>query len=139
MDALSDLLRVVRFSGGLFLESNWRAPWCVRSQIVPRDCGVKPDSGLVAFHYVLDGQVQVRAGNDPPRLAGPGNIIVLSRNDAHLLGSDVKRAPMDARPLIRKAGEEVLAVGCKTPQTNPNGAKLGGVNCLIAVCSARGS
>ena len=49
MDALSDLLRVVRFSGGLFLESNWRAPWCVRSQVVPGDCGpcVKAGGGLV--------------------------------------------------------------------------------------------
>lgn len=46
------------------------------------------------------------------------------------------------KPVLRRialAGDEVLAVGCKTPQTNPNGAKLGGVNCLIAVCSARGS
>ena len=111
MDALSDLLRVVRFSGGLFLESNWRAPWCVRTQVVPQDCGpgFKADGGLVAFHYVLDGRVQVRVGSEPPRLAGPCNIILLSRNDPHLLGSDVAMPPMDARPLIRKAEEDLLA------------------------------
>src|ERR1043166_3046412 len=39
MDALSDLLRVLRFSGGLFLETKFRAPWCVRAQISPEDCG----------------------------------------------------------------------------------------------------
>ena len=111
MDALSDLLRVVRFSGGLFLESNWRAPWCVRSQVVPADCGpgLRADGGLVAFHYVLDGRVQVRVGSEPPRVARPGNIILLSRNDPHLLGSDVTMPPMDARPLIRKAEEAALA------------------------------
>jgi Cupin len=56
MDALSDLLRVVRFSGGLFLESNWRAPWCVRSQVDAEVCGpgIRADGGLVGFHYVLD-------------------------------------------------------------------------------------
>ena len=111
MDALSDLLRVVRFSGGVFLESSFRVPWCVRSQIVPEDCGpgIKVDGGLVAFHYVLDGCVQVRVGSEEPRRAGPGRIILLSRNDPHLLGSNVAMPPVDARPLIRKAEEAVLA------------------------------
>jgi AraC-like DNA-binding protein len=111
MDALSDVLRVVRFSGGLFLESNWRVPWCVRTQVAAKDCGpgVKADGGLVAFHFVLDGRVQVRVGIEPPRMAGPSSIILLSRNDAHLLGSDVAMPPMDARPLIRKAEEDLLA------------------------------
>jgi AraC-like DNA-binding protein len=111
MDALSDLLRVVRFSGGLFLESNFRAPWCVRTQVDAEVCGsrIKADGGLVAFHYVLDGRVQVRVGSEQPRIAGPGRIILLSRNDPHLLGSDVAMPPMDARPLIRKAEEDLLA------------------------------
>ncbi len=111
MDALVDLLRVVRFSGGVFLESNFRAPWCIRSQLLPGDCGpgVKTDAGLVGFHYVLDGHMQVRVGNEPPRMAGPGEIILLSRNDPHVLGSDLTITPVDARPLIRKAEEDLLA------------------------------
>src|SRR5262247_1289610 len=111
MDALSDLLRVVRFSGGLFLESNWRAPWCVRTQVDAEVCAsrIKADGGLVGFHYVLDGRVQVRVGSEPPRMAEPGQIILLSRNDPHLLGSNVAMPPMDARPLIRKAEEDLLA------------------------------
>ena len=111
MDALSDLLRVVRFSGGFFLESNFRAPWCLRAQISPADCGpgIKAEGGLVAFHYVLDGRMQVRLGQEAPRTAGPGEIIVLSHNDPHLLGSDVNIPPMDARPLMRKAKENELA------------------------------
>jgi AraC-like DNA-binding protein len=111
MDALSDLLRVVRFSGGVFLEANFRAPWCVRSQIAHRDLGptVKVDGGLVAFHYVLDGRMKVRIGDEHPRVAGPGAIILLSHNDPHLLGSDVSLTPMDAQPLMRKAEAHELA------------------------------
>jgi len=111
MDALSELLRVVRFSGGVFLEANFRGPWCVRSQIQPSDCGpgVKAGGGLVAFHYILDGRLQVSVGKANPRSAGPGQLILLSRNDPHLLGSDVALPPMEARPLIRKAGEHELA------------------------------
>ncbi|HTQ49958.1 MAG TPA: AraC family transcriptional regulator [Candidatus Acidoferrales bacterium] len=111
MDALSDLLRVVRFSGGVFLESNFRAPWCIRSQLLPGDCGpgVKTDGGLLGFHYVLDGHMHVRVGSQPPRAAGPGDIIILSRNDPHMLGSDLAIPPVDARPLIHKAKEDLLA------------------------------
>jgi Cupin len=62
MDALSELLRVVRFSGGVFLEAKFRAPWCVPSQVQSVDCGpgVDPGGGMVAFHYVFHGSVQVR-------------------------------------------------------------------------------
>lgn len=91
MDALSDLLRVLRFSGGLFLETKFRAPWCVRAQISPEDCGpgVKAEGDLAAFHYILEGRVQVRLGKERPCSAGPGELILLARNDSHLLGSDV--------------------------------------------------
>lgn len=111
MDALSDLLRVVRFSGGVFLEANFRGNWCVRSQLSAKDCGpgIQPNDGLVAFHYVLDGRVQVQVGQESPRLAGPGRIIVLPRNDSHLLGNDLTMLPMDAHPLIRKAEAHELA------------------------------
>lgn len=111
MDALSDLMRVVRFSGGIFLEANFRAPWCVQAQIAPADCGpnVKADGGLVAFHYILDGSMQVRLGTKAPRSAGPGAIILLAHNEPHLLGSDVTLPPADARPLIRRANEHDLA------------------------------
>ena len=111
MDALSELLRVVRFSGGLFLEAKFRAPWCMLSQVQAADCGpgVRPGGGMVAFHYVLGGRVQVRLGKEPLHTAGPGSLILVSRNDPHYLGSDVSLPPMDARKFIRKAEEHELA------------------------------
>ena len=111
MDALSDLLRVLRFSGGLFLETKFRAPWCVRAQISPEDCGpgVKPEGDLAAFHYILEGRVQVRLGKERPVSAGPGSLILLAHNDAHFLGSDITLPPMEGRTLIRRAGEHELA------------------------------
>lgn len=112
MDALSELLRVVRFSGGIFLEAKFRAPWCVLSHVEAADCGpgIKPDGGMVAFHYVLEGRVQVRLGKEPSRSAGPGSLILLAHNDPHLLGNDLSLPPADARKLIRKAEEHELAI-----------------------------
>jgi len=110
MDALSDLLRVVRFSGGLFLEAKYRAPWCVLSQVKAEDCGpgIKPDGDMLAFHYVLEGRMRVRLGKEPPRSAGPGSLILVARNEPHLLGSDVSLPPLDGRKLIRRAEEQEL-------------------------------
>jgi AraC-like DNA-binding protein len=111
MDALSDLLRVLRFSGGLFLETKFRAPWCVRAQVSPGDCGPGVNSGgeLAAFHYILEGRLQVRLGKESPRSAGPGELILLAHNDSHFLGSDVTLPPTEGRTLIRRAGEHELA------------------------------
>lgn len=111
MDALSDLLRVVRFSGGIFLDAKFRGPWCVRSQISPAHCGpgVKSGDGLVAFHYVLDGRLQLRVGKERLRTAGPGEIIVMAHNDPLLMGSDVTLPAIEAAPLVRKAEEHELA------------------------------
>lgn len=111
MDALSDLLRVVRFSAGVFLEAKFRGPWCVRSQVQPADCGpgVTPGHGLISFHFVLEGRVQLRLGNERPRTAGPGEMIVLARNDAHFMGNDLSLAPVESRSLIRRAEEHELA------------------------------
>lgn len=112
MDALSDLLRMVRFSGGIFLEATFRDPWSVLSHVRAADCGpgVVAEGGMVAFHYVLDGLVWVRLGKEPPREVGPGSLILVARNDPHLLGSDLTLPPMDGHQLVRKAAEHELAV-----------------------------
>ena len=111
MDALSELLRVVRFSGGVFLEAKFRGPWCVRSQIAAEHCGSGFIKGgaLVAFHYVLEGRLQLRVGTERPRSAGPGEIIVMAHNDPLLVGSDITLPAVEAAPLVRKAGEHELA------------------------------
>jgi len=38
VDALSDVLRVIRLSGGVFLEAQFTAPWCVSGQLDSSDC-----------------------------------------------------------------------------------------------------
>ncbi len=110
MDALSDLLRVVRFSGGVFLDAVFRTPWCVRSQVTEEDCapGVVAE-GLIAFHYVLDGALTVRVGDAEPRPCVRGDLILLAQNDAHQLGSDLRVPPVRAESLIRKADAHDLA------------------------------
>lgn len=111
MDALSDLLRVVRFSGSLFLEAKFRGPWCVRSQLLPENCGPAFQQGAkpISFHYVLEGHLQIRIGKERIRSAGPGDMILLAHNDPHLMGSDLTLPPVESTSLIRKPGEHEMA------------------------------
>jgi len=44
MDALSDVLRVARLTGGVFLRADFFAPWCIAARI-PREIAGLP-SGL---------------------------------------------------------------------------------------------
>lgn len=111
MDALSDVLRTLRFSGGVFLESVFRGPWCLVSQVTDEDCapGTAATDRLVAFHYVLDGRLAVGVDGEPPRECEAGDLIVLARNDLHRIGSDLSLAPVSAEALIRRASEHDLA------------------------------
>ncbi len=110
MDALSDLLRVLRFSSGVFLDARFRAPWCVHSQVTAEDCSPdSPQAGLIAFHYVLDGELQVAIGSTPAHHCTAGDLIVLPDNELHRIGSDLALPPMRAEELIRKASRHEFA------------------------------
>jgi AraC-like DNA-binding protein len=110
MDALSDLLRVLRFSGGVFLDASFRAPWCMDSQVTPEECAglAAPAASVIGFHYVLDGELQVRL-DDETRDCRPGDFILLVRNDLHRVGSDLSLPPMPAESVIRRANDHELA------------------------------
>jgi len=111
MDALSDVLRLVRLTGGVFLEAEFTAPWAVRSQVEPADCQpyLSPACHVMAFHYVLAGQLTLTRAGDEPRTAGAGEIILLPGNDVHHLGSSSRVRPVDAGGLIQPPEKGGLA------------------------------
>lgn len=111
MDALSDLLRVLHFAGGIFLEACFRTPWCVTSRLTAGDCGADAPAagGLVAFHFVLDGSMAVALPDGQARTARAGDLVLLPNNDPHLLASDLRLPPMSADALIQQAEAGALA------------------------------
>jgi AraC-like DNA-binding protein len=111
MDALSDLLRVLRFSGGVFLDAKFRAPWCMDSQVTPEECAgvAQPGASLIGFHYVLDGGLHVRLGDGEARACAPGDFILVCRNDVHRVGSDLGLPPIASDSVMVKDAEHDLA------------------------------
>ena len=87
MDALSDLLRVVRLSGGVFLDAEFSAPWSITAQVGPEDCrlAMAEPARLIAFHYVISGNLLLQIDRDPPVEVRGGTIVLLPRNDEKVL------------------------------------------------------
>ena len=72
MDALSDVLRVIRLKGGVFLHAEFTAPWCISSQVTKDDCGplLEGAEQLVLYHYVAEGRLIAQIPDGPPSPPG---------------------------------------------------------------------
>lgn len=103
MDALSDVLKALQISGGVFLDAAFTAPWCVASRVGPEDFRSADDlpTSVVAFHYVLDGGMRVEVEGSAPVEVGAGQMVLLPRNDPHLLASGAGLQPADPPPAVQ--------------------------------------
>lgn len=111
MNPIADIVRSMRLTGGVFLDAEFTAPWCVLSKIGPEDLvGVRPKPrSVIALHFIRAGRLYVDVAGSEPMLAETGDIIAFPRNDDHHLGSDVTLAPVQAGALIKPAADGRLA------------------------------
>lgn len=110
MDTLSDLLSSMRLSGAVFLDGEFHAPWSVRSQILPEDCALYfPEaSHIISYHYVRSGWLTCEVERMEPVTVHAGEIVLLPRNEPHLLHGPVPAEPVNAHELILPADEDGL-------------------------------
>src|SRR6478752_5672909 len=104
MDALSDVLRVAHLTGGVFLHAEFLAPWCMAARVGPEHCApaLGPASHLILYHYVVEGELRIRVdGEDGEDLVlGVGDVVLLPRNDLHLVGSTLTLPPVPGSNII---------------------------------------
>jgi AraC-like DNA-binding protein len=104
MDALSDVLRVVNLTGGVFLHAEFFAPWCIAARVAPEHCApaLGSASHLIIYHYVVEGHLHIRVeGEDGEGIViGAGEVVLLPRNDLHLMGSDLSLTPVAGSDII---------------------------------------
>lgn len=102
MDALSDILRVARLGGGVFLNAEFSAPWCIAGRMAPELCTpflVSADH-LIPYHYVVDGEMEIARPDQPPQRLRSGEVVLMPRNDLHLMGSDVGLPAVSAADVV---------------------------------------
>ena len=105
MDALSDVLRVARLKGGVFLHAEFTEPWCIAAQMAPQLCSpyMGPVEHLMPYHYVVEGELVITTHADPGdvRRLGAGEVVLVPHNDVHTMGSEILRSPVPASDIIR--------------------------------------
>ena len=143
MDALSDVLRVAHLTGGVFLHAEFFAPWCIATRVGPEHCApglgpvLGPASHLIPYHYIIEGEFQVRVdGEDGADLTvGPGEVVLVPRNDLHLMGSDLSLAPVLGSDIIQPPKDG----GLFSVRHGGNGARTrmicGFLGCADAECN----
>ena len=94
MDALSEVLRAMRLSGGVFLRAQFSEPWCLAAAVTASDCSqhLGASDHLVVYHYVLEGALSVTLDDGETATVQPGEAALFPRNDKHMLHG-AERAP----------------------------------------------
>ena len=89
MDALSEVLKIIKLRGALFFNAEFSAPWGVASspssQVAPLLC---PGAGhVIIYHYLIDGRAYAQLPDRSRRDLGPGDVVIFPHGDAHVLGN----------------------------------------------------
>jgi len=95
----------MRMTGAVFLDAEFTAPWCVVShggRSLPPPMRQAPNT--VFFHVITEGRCTARlsTGGEAVKL-GPGDLIMLPRDDAHLIGTDLHLSPTRTDTLVQPA------------------------------------
>ena len=110
MDALSDVLRVMRLKGGVFLHGEFCDPWCITVKVQPQSCSpyLGETAHVIPYHFVLEGRLRVGMPDGQEFELAPGDSVMFPRNDPHLLGSDLSRPPEPSRDYVKQPMEGAL-------------------------------
>jgi AraC-like DNA-binding protein len=112
MDALSEVLKVLRLTSGLFLEAEFTAPWCIDSAPGQEDVRhILPDAEHVSiYHLLTEGRCRAAlpGGGEAVDLQA-GDLIMFPHGDGHRLGSDLQLAPVGAEVLVEPSPDGGLA------------------------------
>ena len=101
MDALSEVLRLARFSAHVTLDAAARAPWCV---------SIPASTSIARAHLLLEGECVVRSALGEAVLHA-GELAFLPGGEAHLIGTgfDLEATPLSSLVHAPLAGELVPA------------------------------
>jgi AraC-like DNA-binding protein len=117
MDVLDEILGSLCLSGGVVIDGEFSGDFCVRAQFTPDHCSPwfpMPDR-LIAYHYIRSGELTAQVEGMPPVTVSAGGIIILPRNEPHLLASRPGLSPVPTDDISWTTVEATHRVECGTP------------------------
>jgi AraC-like DNA-binding protein len=106
MDALSDVLRLVDLTGGVFMDAEFTEPWSVSGKVAPELClpyMVEPEY-VVSFHYVVEGAFILTLQDGASWNVRADELVMLPHNDLHVFGSAGGLTSIGVGALMQKPG-----------------------------------
>lgn len=102
MDALSDALRIMGLTGGVFLEAHFSAPWCLVGNVGEQACRpyMATPSHIIAFHYLVEGRCIAQVEGHASCELQAGDVVLFPRNDVHVMGSQLGLRPISVADVI---------------------------------------
>ncbi|MFO0990943.1 MAG: AraC family transcriptional regulator [Hyphomicrobiales bacterium] len=102
MDTLSEILRSVRLQGGVFLDGRFTAPWSVESSLTVEEMRafMPAPEEIFGLHYVIEGTLYCEVEGEPPLVVRAGELLLLPRNDTHVLSDRPGQQARDVTDLI---------------------------------------
>jgi AraC-like DNA-binding protein len=116
MDALAQMLQLIRLDSAIYLNAEFSEPWCVAA---PEAHDLAPALArkaghMIIYHLLSEGRAYVEIeGGDSVSLL-PGDLIALPHGHAHRIGSGHRVSPIDAGsavPGFLERGLELLRLG----------------------------
>jgi pimeloyl-ACP methyl ester carboxylesterase/AraC-like DNA-binding protein len=97
MDVLDEILSSLRLNGGVVIDAEFTGEYCVRAQFTPDHCApwFPTPKTMISYHYVRSGRTVAQVEGLPPIELEPGDIVILPRNEPHLLSSRAGLEPAD--------------------------------------------
>lgn len=115
MDALSEILKVVRLGSAVFFNASFTAPWCFQA---PRADAVVDTlhpgaEQLILYHFVSEGRCEIAVDGGEAIEVVAGDIIMFPHGDAHLMASHigVTPGPRPDVPALLRHPPRVLRMG----------------------------
>jgi AraC-like DNA-binding protein len=116
MDALSEVLRVIKIDSAIFLNGEFSEPWCVAT---PESYVVAPmlargPGRVIIYHLLCEGRAYAHLPDGARIALSPGDLITFPHGHGHVMGSGPRMAPIDVGavlPAVLEAGLELMHVG----------------------------
>jgi AraC-like DNA-binding protein len=116
MDALSEVLRVIRLDSAIYFNAEFSEPWCLLTppsrQLAPVLAHAR--AHVIIYHLLCDGRATVHVEGAEPVPLVAGDLVTFPHGHKHLLGSGRGVPPIDAGealPAVLERGLELLHFG----------------------------
>ena len=121
MDVLTDILGSLRLTGGVVVDAQLTGDFCVHAEFTQRHFApfFPAPEKLISYHYVRSGEMVVEVDGMPPATVRAGEVVLLPRNDPHVLESRIGLKPAGAGDIgwITEEGVHRVVSGSGGPGT----------------------